>query len=320
MRFLSRRFAPPAAALLLVLLAACSASSDSKPAATPAADGGTTAEDGGSVPDASEPGEIGGDRPVTVHVPPGYAAGTPMPLVVLLHGYGASGSIQDLYFGLTAVSDTRGFLYAHPDGLVDTDGKRYWNASDACCDFAGTKVDDSAYISSLITQIKARYSVDAKRVFLVGHSNGGFMSYRMACDHADQIAAVASLAGAMVSDVAKCAASSPVSVLQIHGTSDGTIAYEGGALVGRSYPSARTTVTSWATINGCSATADTSAAPFDLDTKVAGSETSVTRYGTGCKPGGHAELWSMEGAPHIPSLSADFGTRVVDFLYAHPKP
>lgn len=322
MRVLSRHLALPAAGLVLVLLAACSASSDSTATVTPAADGGTSAADGGGVPgaDASEPGEIGGDRPVTVHVPPGYAAGTAVPLVVLLHGYGASGSLQDLYFGLTAVSDMRGFLYAHPDGLIDSEGKRYWNASDACCDFARTQVDDSSYVSSLITQIKARYTVDPKRVFLVGHSNGGFMSYRVACDHSDQIAAIASLAGAMVSDVSKCAAASPVSILQIHGTSDGTIAYEGGALVGRSYPSAKTTVTSWATLNGCSATADTSAAPLDLDTKVAGSETKVTRYATGCKPGGHAELWTMEGAPHIPSLSADFSTRVIDFLYAHPKP
>jgi polyhydroxybutyrate depolymerase len=298
-----------------LLLAACSSSTDS----ASGADAGASDPDGGAAAQTDE-SELGGERPVTVHVPPGYAAGVAAPLVILLHGYGASGSLQDLYFGLTAISDERGFLYVHPDGLVDADDKRYWNASDACCDFAPTGVDDSTYISTLITQIKARYTVDPKRVFLIGHSNGGFMSYRMACDYSDQIAAVVSLAGAMPADVAKCASATPVSVLQVHGTADATIAYDGGKIAGHAYPSARTTVSDWATINGCSATADTSAPPLDVDSKLAGSETTVTKYGSGCKPGGHAELWTIEGGAHIPSLSKTFAPSVVDFLFAHPKP
>jgi polyhydroxybutyrate depolymerase len=240
--------------------------------------------------------------------------------VILLHGYSASGSIQDLYFGMTAVSDKRGFLYAFPDGLIDTSSKRYWNATDACCDLGGTNVDDSTYISSLITQIQARYTVDAKRIFLVGHSNGGFMSYRMACDHSDQVAAIASLAGAMLADVAKCAAKSPVSVLQIHGTADGTVLFDGGQFGGHAYPSAKTTVADWVTFDGCATQADTSAPPLDLDTQLPGAETTVTKYATGCKPGGHAELWTIQGGAHVPSLAPTFSSLVVDFLYAHPKP
>lgn len=301
----------PAVASVVVLLTACGSSSPSD---------GSPADDDAGTDDASDPNELGGDRPVTVHVPPGYVAGVAAPLVILLHGYSASGALQDLYFGFTALSDARGFLYAHPDGLVDAEGQRYWNATDACCDFGGTNVDDSAYLSSLITRIQARYTVDPKRVFVVGHSNGGFMSYRMACDHSDQIAAIASLAGAMFSDVAKCAAASPVSVLEIHGTADTDVVYEGAESDGRAYPGAKATVATWATLDGCNGAADTSASPLDLDTRLAGNETTVTKYATGCKPGGHAELWTIEGGSHLPSLTTAFSPSVIDFLFAHPKP
>ncbi len=323
--------APSLAFSLLVVasvasaLAACGSSSSPATGTTDggaASSGGTSGSTSGGTggEDGGDPGVIGGDRPVTVHVPASYVPGTAAPLVILLHGYGASGALQDLYFGMTAVSDARGFLYAFPDGTVDSDGKHFWNATDACCDLHGTKVDDSTYVSSLITQIQARYSVDPKRIFLVGHSNGAFMSYRMACDHADQIAAIASLAGAMFSDVSKCAPSQPVSVLQIHGTADDTVRFDGDQIAGQGYPGAKTTVADWVTFDGCSTTADTSAPPLDLDTRLAGAETTVTKYATGCKPGGHAELWTIAGGAHLPSLTASFSTSVIDFLFAHPKP
>lgn len=294
---------------------------------SPVNDGGTT--DGGpgvdaagdsSTADGSLDGPIGGDRPVAVHTPPGYVAGVPAPLVLMLHGYSATAALEETYLQLTAQSDTRGFLYATPEGLVDTKGNHYWNATDACCDLDGTRVDDSTYLSNVIKQIEARYSVDPKKVFLVGHSNGAFMSYRMACDHGDQIAAIVSLAGAMFTDVTKCAAKQPVSILEIHGTADATISYTGGSIGPNAYPGATTTVSDWVTIDGCSPTADTSSPPLDVDSTLPGNETTVTKYAAGCMPGGHAELWSIAGGSHIPALTAPTRGELIDFLYAHPKP
>jgi polyhydroxybutyrate depolymerase len=243
MRAPSLAFSLLMVASVAAALAACGPSSSPATGTTDggaASSGGTSGGAGGE--DGGDPTVIGGDRPVTVHVPASYIPGTAAPLVIVLHGYAVSGALQDLYFGMTAVSDARGFLYAFPDGTVDSDGKRFWNATDACCDLHATKVDDSTYVSSLITQIQARYTVDPKRIFLVGHSNGAFMSYRMACDHADQIAAIASLAGAMFSDVSKCAPSQPVSVLQIHGTADDTVLFDGDQIAGQGYPGAKTTI------------------------------------------------------------------------------
>lgn len=306
----------------------CGSSSNDSPGSDGGvnADGGTGADgaggDGGSSSDAhlALDGPIGGDRPVVVHVPPGYVAGVAAPLVIMLHGYSATASIEEGYLKFTAQSDARGFLYATPEGLVDTSGNHYWNATDACCDFNGTMVDDSTYLNDLIKQIKAQYTVDPKRVFFIGHSNGAFMSYRMACEHADQIAAIASLAGAMPTNMAKCTPTQPVSIVEIHGTNDTTIVYGGGSIGANSYPGATTTVSDWVTLDGCSATADTSSPAIDLESSLPGNETTVTKYATGCRPGGHAELWAINGGGHIPGFSATFTSDVIDFLYAHPKP
>ena len=82
-------------------------------------------------------GPIGGDRPVSVHVPPSYESGKPAPLLLMLHGYISTGALEEAYLQITPESDKRGFLYAYPDGTVDPSGSHFWNATDACC--AGPK-------------------------------------------------------------------------------------------------------------------------------------------------------------------------------------
>lgn len=305
--------------LVSTALAACSSDAPVDPVDGAAgADGASAIDAAGAVPDAFV-GPIGGDRPVSVYVPASYQDGTATPLVVLLHGYTASGTLQDYYFDFESLAEERGFLYAYPDGLVDQAGQHYWNATDACCDHWDVGPDDSSYLRSVINGIKAVYSVDPKQVYLVGHSNGGFMSHRMACEHADTIAAIVSLAGAQWADIARCQPSEPVAVLQVHGSADLTILYNGGELFGTPYPGAEQTVEDWRVLNGC---ADVSSlgADLNLDAVIIGDETAVTRYNTGCQPGGHAELWRIGLGGHIPIFTDDFGPAVIDFLYAHPKP
>ena len=109
-----------------------------------------------------------GELPVTV--PDDYDAATPAPLIVLLHGYTSSGSGQDSYMGFSAIADTYGFLLVSPDGDKESGGdeNRFWNASSACCNFFQSDVDDSAYILSIIKEVKADFNVDANRVYLIG--------------------------------------------------------------------------------------------------------------------------------------------------------
>ena len=268
---------------------------------------------------ADPPADMARETP-PVHVPAGYDSAVATPLIVLLHGYTLSGEGQDAYMGLSDLVDDYGFLMAAPDGTKENgpDENRFWNASRSCCNFFESEVDDSTYLADLIDSIKGDYNVDDTRVFLVGHSNGGFMSYRMAHDHSDTIAAIASLAGADQSE-GRPTPDDPVHVLQIHGTADTVINYEGGVFRGGApHPGARESVEAWAAHNGC-ATTGVDTGTFDLDGGLDGAETVVTRYASGCRPGGSAELWTITDGSHAPDLSEHFSRRVVEWLLAHPK-
>ena len=161
------------------LLAACG-SSASVPSAAASAPVVPSA-----VPIASPTADVVvvGDRPVTVHVPPGYDPSHPAPLLIALHHYGGSGAEQETYFKLGALANQRGYLYALPDGTFNDSGIRFWNATDACCDFDRSGVDDVSYLARVIKEIQASFAVDPQRIDLIGHSNGGFMVYGMACAH-----------------------------------------------------------------------------------------------------------------------------------------
>ena len=260
-----------------------------------------------------------GRGPVTVFVPSSYNPEVPAPLVVLLHGYGANGAWTESYFQLLPLAEQHGFLYMHPDGTVDPDGYRFWNATDACCDFYGSGVDDSGYLLALVDEVKAQLNVDRGQVYFTGHSNGGFMSYRMACDHSGTAAAIASLAGATYYDPLDCAPSSAVHVLHIHGTADSVILYGGGSGPLGTYPGAVETVEHWAQYDGCVVEGVLTPPSLDLDASIPGAETDVYVYDVGCSIDGSAQLWSINDGSHFPQLTDEFRTSVIGFLLSHQK-
>ncbi|MGE5184066.1 MAG: alpha/beta hydrolase family esterase [Acidobacteriota bacterium] len=282
-------------------------------------------------------------RPYELHVPPSYDAAHPAPLVLLLHGFTDSAKIQDAYFRVTEVADREGFLVALPDGTKDAGGNEFWNADDACCDFGGTHVDDVAYLGAVLDDAERRYRIDPARVYVLGHSNGGFMAYRLACELAPRIAAVAAHAGAPWLDASKCRPAARVSLAAIYGDADSLVHYGGGALddallarlakmIGtslpplvpgpRAYPSAHETVARWAKLDGCTGPLAPNAT-LDLDTAVSGAETEVAAYG-GCADGTAVELWTMHGVDHMPDLAKrpappSFMEAVWAFFAAHPR-
>ncbi len=258
-----------------------------------------------------------GDIPLVV--PNTYNSELSAPLIVLLHGYGSSGEGQDNYMKFSELADRYGFLLATPDGSVETGGeqRRYWNASKACCNFFESQLDDSGYVMNIIKVVKGQYNIDPRRIYLIGHSNGGFMSYRTAYEHSDVIAGIASLAGAEAT-VAMPAPANPVHILQIHGTADGTIAYAGSEIRGNVYPGAEETVARWASYNGCEAQGKV-IGTLDLERNLEGLETTRTSYAQGCAIGGSTELWTIAEGSHIPAISDSFSEEVVEWLLARPK-
>jgi polyhydroxybutyrate depolymerase len=269
---------------------------------------------------------VGGARPVTVVTPPGYDEDSPAPLLLVLHGYGATPAEVGDFLRLKPAAAKAGMIYAAPAGTRDGDNKLFWNATAACCAPGEKSVDDSAYLESVIEDIKEKYAVDPRRIYVAGHSNGGFMAHRLACDHGGTIAAIASAAGAGFADPAACKPSKPVAVLQIQGDADASVAYHGGEL-SAPYPGAEETVRDWAKRDGCQLT-PIRGKPIDYADRadsgddspaLPGPETITESYGH-CKPGGHAELWAVIGAGHTPVLAADAPKHIIDFFLAHPKP
>lgn len=262
------------------------------------------------------------DRPFVVQVPASYDAARRVPLVVGLHGWGSDGARVAGQLGLTAATERRGWLLALPEGTLDSEGRRYWNASSACCNVDGTRVDDVGHLSHVIDTVSERYAVDPARVYVVGVSNGGFMAHRLACERADLVSAVVAVAGTTATGPLGCAPSSGVSVLQVHGTSDDVIRYRGGALLpGRPYASARATVEAWRTRGRCASRAR-AGSPLDADASLPGAETTRTTW-SGCDDGTSVGLWTVAGGAHSPRATEEFADAVLGWLTHHdarPRP
>ncbi len=258
-----------------------------------------------------------GDRPYKLIVPVTYDKSKAAPLILALHGYTSTGDEIESYLKLESAAEKRGALYVHPDGSKDSSGLRFWNATPACCNFYGSTVDDEEYLMSIIDEVSKKYNVDQKRIFIVGHSNGGFMAHRMACTNSDRIAGIVSISGATFSDASMCKPKSPVSVLQIWGTADETILYKGGTLI-NPYPSANKTVSGWAKLDGCKTGAVRLTKTLDIDSGIKGKETVVSQF-SGCPAKSTVTLWTINEGKHTPNLVNNFADQILAFLFAHPK-
>jgi polyhydroxybutyrate depolymerase len=249
------------------------------------------------------------------------------PLLLILHGYSSNGAEAARWLPVDDAAGRRGVVWAYPEGSRNDRGDRFWNATDACCGF-GSDVDDVAFLSELIDEIAARTRIDPARVYVAGHSNGGFMSHRMACDRADKVTAIASISGVTFADPARCAPSAPVAVLQVHGEDDNTISFEGGVLQvpgmpQAPYPGAAETARLWLGLDGCDPALTETTRELDADVDIDGSdgpaETTVAES-TACDPGGRVELWTMHGVGHVPSFSDAVPDAMLDFLLQQERP
>lgn len=163
-------------------------------------------------------------RTALVYVPDNVAS--PAPVVLCLHGYTNNAVFQMEYSALNTVADEAGFVAVYPQGEPDELGINHWNA-----DFDPSDVDDLAFLEALLDLLEADYDADPQRLYSCGFSNGGMMSYALACAIPDRIAAVASVAGTMPDNLlADCVPSQPVPTMHIHGDLDLIVPYNGGGL------------------------------------------------------------------------------------------
>jgi polyhydroxybutyrate depolymerase len=259
------------------------------------------------------------DPEVHVFTAPAPPAGGRRPLLLFLHGLGGSGAEALTNPSLRTIAERGGMVLVAPDGALDRQGRRFWNASSACCNFDGKAVNDVARLEALINRWLERPEIDPARVYVVGFSNGGFMAHRLACFMDDRLAAVVSISGAGRGREEACAPVSPIAVVEVHGDADPIVRYQGGRVFNDRaldpHPSAPDTFHDWAA-RLCQPLGAPKVSEVDLDPRLPGAETRIESY-PDC-PGGAAELWTVRGGGHqvmTPALLA----RVGEFLAAHPK-
>jgi polyhydroxybutyrate depolymerase len=178
-------------------------------------------------------GQMGNARQYAVHVPTGYSKSTPVPALFCIHGLDQNPVMFCLDSGVAwpTKADEQGFVVIMPNGYMNS-----WNAGTCCGGAVSAGLDDVSLMRAIFAEVGKHVNVDLRRVYATGLSNGGYLSYRLACEASDLFVAVAPSAGAIgtaaigggtgtTSDLTTCAPTHKVSVLDIHGTSDPLIPY-----------------------------------------------------------------------------------------------
>jgi len=168
------------------------------------------------------------ERSYIIYLPGNYTGDEAVPLVFNFHGYTSNAGEQQVYGDFRALSEENGFIIVHPQG-TEFQGSTHWNVGDWT---GGSTVDDIGFTDALLDDLIANYNIDEDRVYSTGMSNGGFFSYLLACQLSDRFAAVASVTGSMTpSTTANCNATHPTPIMEIHGTADTTVPYDGNAFM-----------------------------------------------------------------------------------------
>ena len=223
-------------------------------------------------------------RKYRLYVPTVYTGATAVPLVLNLHGYTSNSAQQLAYANFMPIADTANFLVVHPDGTF-SGPNQFWNAG------FGPAPNDVMFISNLIDSVSLLYNIDQQRVYSCGMSNGGIMSYYMACNLPNKIAAIASVTGSMLNLWFTCAPVRPFPVMEIHGTLDATVLYNGDA----TFAHIDSVVKKWRVHNNCNVAPITYSVP---NINLLDNSTAVNYRYTGGNNGAEVELYKVTGGSH----------------------
>lgn len=190
------------------------------------------------------------ERNYLIHVPKGYDPKKPAPVVLALHGAAMNGSMMVWFSGLNKKSDEAGFIVVYPSGAGT-----FWNAGGIQGKLAEGRADDVAFIGKVLDDVATVLTVDEKRIYACGMSNGAMMCYRLAAEMSDRVAAIAPVAGTIAIEESK--PKRPVPVIHFHGTKDQLVPFQKrqGRSVGlMKLKDVDETVMTWVKLNGCSET------------------------------------------------------------------
>ena len=251
------------------------------------------------------------DRTAVLEMPGGHDYSRPLPLVVVLHGFGQSGEIITADMGLTDSIHENEHLLLRPDGLRHYQFfpfPRFWNATEACCVEGGpwgpTYTDDVSWLETIVQDAIQNYGADPDGVVFMGYSNGAFMSHRMACEKGDLMRSIVALNGVTWNDFTKCLNTGSPDILHVHATDDDYVEYDGAAQVsiGGSpigccpHPGANTTLYNWADRYACDQNR-VFLGTLDLSAWLSGYETDILDY-SNCGSGERVTHWRINDGTH----------------------
>lgn len=258
----------------------------------------------------------GEKRTYLLHVPDNYDESVTTSLIIALHGGTGSAKNVEEQSLLPELSDQEGFILCSPNGL-----NRTWNAGWCCGKAEENNVDDIGFIAALIDELTGNYNIDPKRVYVTGMSNGGMMAYRLACELSDKIAAIAPVAGTMVTT--SCLAENQVSVIHFHSYEDSNVPWNGGQGNGLSdhHNSPLDSVMMvWGGLNNCAVVTEESRTGYDYHSWTNCTDsTELILYLT--EDGGHS--WPGGTQPRsqadAPSATINANELMWAFFQAHSK-
>jgi len=201
-------------------------------------------------------------RTYRIHVPRAYQATVPAPLVLAFHGGGGDMDYmaKDKRYGLISKAEAEGFVVVFPNGYSKFRSGKFatWNAGACCAKARDNNSDDVGFVRAIIRNLTAELNIDRQRIYAIGMSNGGMMSYRLACEMADTFAAIAAVAG--TDNTLSCAPRKPLSILHIHAANDDRVLFNGGAGAKfrdeskvTDFTSVPATIAKWVKLNQCKA-------------------------------------------------------------------
>lgn len=237
----------------------------------------------------------GRERTFLVHVPPSYKPGQPVPLVLIFHGGGrGSGRGIARRTGFNRLADQHGFIAVYPDGY-----RSNWNDGRGTTDAERAGIDDISFVRQMLRDLQDRFTIDRRRIYAAGISNGGMFVNRLGCELADRLAAIAFVVGPMPAPVAlRCEPQRPLSVLGIFGTEDPLIPWRGGEVRGGDRGpilGVEETINLWVRKNGCGARGETEILPRRVED---GTVVKKTSY-RGCRENRRVVLYTIEGGGHV---------------------
>ncbi len=241
------------------------------------------------------------ERDYILQIPTGYVEGEEIPLVFNFHGFGSNAIQQQFYAGMTPLSNSEKFAVCYPNG-VDAAWNVGWSF--------GSQADDVGFVGAMIDKFSADYSINKQKIYSCGMSNGGFFSYVLACEMGDRIAAIASVTGGMVDEyVPNCNPDRKIPVMQIHGTADDVVAYNGTE--GVSIP-VETLMNIWTDSYTCTTPGDTTVI---ADINTADQTTAIRIDYIDCQDDLEVVFYKIDGGGHTwPGAAIDVGITNRDFV------